>query len=322
MKCKSILAGSILLLTILAALPQAFGTYQVLGMGGVLAVSTSEDPGSKTFTIIVGHDGFNHTSGPLTIQVNQGDNVTIKFVYGDSNFAYDNPHVIRIEGYNIQTQLLDKKAPVQRLSFIVGQTGTFVIHCVLPCFGMENLQNGALEVIPSPLKIAITTITTMQHMEYHQNLHFHVIAVVTDKNNKPVSGVLVDLFVETDFGLMKRGSNVSQADGSVHFLYPLTVMRDTEILVSFGGSGNLRPSNVTGMLLTNYTNFSNNQTTPYLFGQTRLIDLRLIGIPPLPAYATVLVAMVVLAAVWSVYVFVLTLVIAIRRLGKKGEANK
>ncbi len=321
MKCKAILASSILALTILAALPPAFGAYQVSDLRSALVVSTSENPGSKIFTIIVGHDGFNHTSGPLTIQVNQGDNVTIKFVYGDANFTYNNPHVIRIEGYNIQTHVLDKKAPVQLLSFTVGQTGRFVIHCIVPCFGMENLQNGALEVIPSPSKISINTIITMSHMEYHPNLHFHAIAMVTDKNNSPVSGVLVDLFVGTSFGLMKLGSNVSQADGSVHFLFPLTMMRDAEIFVSFGGSGNFRPSNATGRLLMNYSNVSNNQSTPYLFGQTRLIDLRLIGIPPLSAYATVLVVLTVLATVWSVYTFVLMQILAIRRLAKAEVAR-
>jgi len=326
MKYRALLVNSLLVLTILGAIPPSFGTYQVSDVMGVLVVSPSQEPGSpgsRNFTIIVGHDGFNHSSGPLTLHVNQGENLTIKFIYGDANFTFDNPHIIMIEGYNAQTHLLDKKAPVQVLSIIVGQTGRFVIYCIIPCFGMENMQTGVLEVVPGPVRVAINTILAMHHMEYHRGPHFHEKSVVTDKNGDPVSGVLVDLFVYTSFGLMMLGSNITQADGTVDFLYPLTTTRDMSVFVSFGGSGHLRPSNATGMLLGNYTTVNRNEaTTPYLFGQTRLIDLRLAGIPPLPAYVVVIVAMTVLAAVWSVFAYVLTQILAIRRIGKKQEVTE
>lgn len=323
--------SAILALIMFVAIPPAFGSSQAFGApNGVLAVSQSGTPDAKVFTVIVSHLGFNGSSGPLAIQATQGDNITINFVYGEGNLSFDNPHIIKIEGYNIQTRVLDKSAPMQRLSLIVGQAGRFVFHCVLPCFGMENLQNGVVEVAPSPTTVKVSTGLAIRHMELHPPLHLHVIGVVTDSNNNPVRGVPVDFYLETSFGYMKIGSNVTQADGSAHLLYPLFFctaisctpsLKELNVRVSFGGGGNFKPSNGTATLVPNYPALKANETTPYLSLQTPLVDLRLIGVPPIPAYAIVLLGLVVIAGVWSVYFFVLTQIIGIRRVAKKEGKN-
>lgn len=322
MKIRLALVGSILALIILTALPSAMGAIQApYALTGVIAVDPLGTPTAKAFTIIVSAAGFNGSAAPLTLQVNRGDNLTIKFVYGDGDLNFDNPHIIRIEGYGITTGRIDKETPVQTVTFTAGQVGRFQFHCVIPCFGMENLQNGALEVTPIPTKIAVSTETTIRHMETHPSLHLHVIAVVTDTSNNPIAGVVVDFLVETSFGLMKVGSNVSQADGSAHFLYPLTTSREMRVVVNFGGSGNFKASNATGTLVPNYTSVQTNETTPYLSQQSPSVDLRLVGVPPLTSYIIVLVALTVIAAVWSVYVFVLTQILAIRKVAQKEAKN-
>ncbi len=73
---------------------------------------THSNATAKIFTIIVGSSGFNGSVSPISIQVTQGDNVTIKFVYGDENLSFDNPHAIRIEGYNIETGKIDRETPL------------------------------------------------------------------------------------------------------------------------------------------------------------------------------------------------------------------
>ncbi len=56
-----------------------------------------------SFRVEVSRNGFNNTAGEFRLEVEQGQEVEITFVYGDSDFPENNPHIIAIPDYSLQT---------------------------------------------------------------------------------------------------------------------------------------------------------------------------------------------------------------------------
>lgn len=288
----------------------------------VVSPASITDTGSevKVFTIVVGRTGFNGSSGALNIQVNQGDRVRIIFVYGDGDLRQDNPHVVIIEGYNIQSDEIRKKDPTSIVEFTAGQVGEFRFYCSVPCLGMDNLQKGMLEVNRPKLATSIKTSLSANHLEvHHPNIdHFiphtdmiHVIAYVTDENGGPVVGALVDFLFSTSFGMMKVASNVTEADGSAHLLYPLVSLRKMSVAAYFRGSGSYVGSNATSALIPDASTVEEPET-PYLSGQNMLLDPRLVGVEAHVAATLIAMIAIVVGSVWVMYTYVLTRILKIK----------
>ncbi len=123
------------------------------GISGNLKVlnltPSSNETGVKYFTVLVSASGFNGSPNPFYLQVIQGDRIDIRFVYSDQDLSFDNPHKMLIGGYNIVTGDIDGQIPVQEVNFTASQVGSFQFYCIIPCFGMENLQQGFLVVSAS-----------------------------------------------------------------------------------------------------------------------------------------------------------------------------
>lgn len=110
---------------------------------------SSNETGVRYFTVLVSASGFNGSPNPFYLQVIQGDRVDIRFIYADQDLSFDNPHKMLIGGYNIVTGNVDRQIPVQEVNFTASQVGSFAFYCIIPCFGMENLQGGFLVVSAS-----------------------------------------------------------------------------------------------------------------------------------------------------------------------------
>jgi hypothetical protein len=276
--------------------------------------ATSPKPSAENFTVIVSSSGFNGSSGTIEIVANQGDQVTIRFVYGDGNLTYDNPHVIRIEGYNIQTDQLNKAATVQVLTFTANQVGSFQFHCMIPCFGMENLQQGVFTVTPSTQATVSTSVLTSLNVEAHAGA-LTLSTRLTDEYGNPIPGVFVNFMVSTDFGSMSIGHNVTASDGTVKLVYRPSSLWPMTITAHFAGGAGYLPSNATETYTVDVGRSV--PTTPYISGQSPTVDLRVVGVPPLVANAIVILVLLVVVSVWSVYGFVLKEIFTIRKADKE-----
>jgi hypothetical protein len=293
----------------------------------VLAAPTNPATGTdavKSFVIVVGRNGFNGTSS-LVVEVNQGDTVSLTFVYGDTDLARNNPHAIAIVGYGLSTPKLGRTSPNATIQFVAGQAGDFVIHCTLPCLGMDNLQNGILRVDAIKGK-SVATSTFITHLEVHNANILHIVAGVQDQGGLPLAGVTVSFDVNTTFGMMEAGTNVTSVNGLAEFEWslPSTLLPGVEAL--FKGSGQYAPSNATEEFLPSVPFTSLVAATPFVSGQNAMIDTRLVGVVPWQSAVMVSVVLLTVGSVWIVYAYAVRQIISIRsdhsRIGKEVEGKE
>jgi len=287
---------------------------------GSVTINTSPTTGVsgfKIFTVIVSSQGFNGSSNTLNLDVSQGDQVGITFVYDDP--TVDTAHKIAIEGYNIQTAILDKANPISKIQFAAGQVGSFLIHCVIPCVGMENLQNAWLLVKQSTGALIGTTLT-LRNLDLNGPL-LDIMARLTDRDGNPLTGLIVSFYVSTDFGMMKIGDNVTDTNGVVHLAYPLASIRNMTVAAYFPGSGIYQSGNATaflapsnsGTVLVSVGGGTNNPPG----GEGAFFDTRLIGVPNEVSVVLVALVLVVIVCVWSTYAYVIGLILKIKRQNSK-----
>lgn len=255
----------------------------------------------KSFIIMVGRNGFNGTSS-LVVEVNQGDAVNLTFVYGDTDLGQNNPHSIAIAAYGLATPKLGRASPSATIYFVAGQVGDFVIRCTLPCLGMDNLQNGILRVDAVEGK-SVDTSTFITHLEVHSPDVLHVIADVQDQSGLPLAGVTVGFDVNTTFGMMEAGTNVTSAYGLAEFEWSLPSTMQPGVEAVFKGSGQYAPSNATEVFLPSVALTNLVTVTPFVSGQNAMIDTRLVGVVPWQSAVMVSVVLLTVGSVWVVYAY-------------------
>ena len=292
---------------------------------------TTEVPGFDVFTVMISSQGFNGSSNTLNLAVSQGDQVSITFVYNDPTVY--TAHEIAIEGYNLQTTIIDQANPTSKLQFVAGQAGTFQIHCIIPCVGMENLQNAWLVVKQAIGKIVRTTLTlqTALMVQTLQNLpsagsSLGIIARVTDSAGNPITGLIVSFYVSTDFGMMEIGNNVTDKNGVARYDYTLASIRNMSVEAYFPGSGIYQSGNA-----TTYLSPSNTGTVFVSIGgeanhpveQGGFFDIRLVGVPDNVSVVLVAIVLIAILSVWSTFAYVVGLLLKIRRhnLRKNGGGS-
>ncbi len=112
----------------------------VVGSSCVQPQPTPPPPGA--LLIEVSRYGFNNTQGEFRLEVEEGQEVEITFVYGDGDLAQNNPHIIAIPDYGIETGPLDRDNPEVTVSFIAEETGEVVFMCIqTTCVGHHNLHD-------------------------------------------------------------------------------------------------------------------------------------------------------------------------------------
>ena len=278
----------------------------------------NQDFASKIFTVMVSSQGFNGSSNTLNLEVSQGDQVEITFIYDST---VNTAHQIQIEGYNIKTSIIDKKNTASKIQFVAGQVGTFLIHCIIPCVGMENLQNAWL-IVQQSAGIAIGTIVALRNLNVTGS-ELNIVARVTDRAGNPIGGLLVNFYVSTDFGMMNIGNNVTDTDGVARFDYPLASIRNMTVQAFFPGSGIYQSGNATALLTPSNSGtilvLVGGQTNNPPGGEGSFFDTRLVGVSPEVSVILATLVVVAVLCVWSTYAYVISLVLKIKRESSKNK---
>jgi len=309
----------VVVLLLLALMGMGFSTlssYASRSASVTITNQTTGDFGFRIFTVMVSSQGFNGSSNTLNLDVSQGDQVEITFVYDST---VNTAHEIAIEGYNIQTAILDKANPISKIQFVAGQAGSFLIHCIIPCVGMENLQNAWLVVQQSTGAIIGTTLT-LRNLNLTGSL-LNIIARVTDSAGNPISGLIVSFYVSTDFGMMNIGDNVTDTNGVARFAYPLASIRDMAVEAYFPGSGIYKSGNATAFLAPSNsgTVFASivSETNNPPGGEGNFFDTRLVGVSTQISVVLATIVLVVIICVWSTYAYVIGLILKIKKQNSK-----
>lgn len=293
-------------------------------MNIITGQTTGEVPGFKIFTVMVSSHGFNGSSNTLNLDVSQGDEVSITFVYDDP--AVNTAHEMAIVGYNIRTTIITQSNPTSKIRFVAGQVGSFQIQCIIPCVGMENLQNAWLLVKQSPGTSIGTTLSLRNGLSLALNGSLlNIIAHVTDKAGNPITGLIISFYVSTDFGTMKIGDNVTDTNGVAHFAYPLPSIRNMTVTAYFPGSGIYQSGNATASLTPSSSGMAflpiggENNHPPG--GEGAFFDPRLIGVPNEVSVVLAALVLIVILCVWSTFAYVVSLVLKIRRHNSKEKGG-
>ncbi len=95
----------------------------------------------------VSRHGFNKSPGEFRLEVEEGQEVEITFVYGDGDFSQNNPHTIIIPDYGITTGILDENNREETVRFIAKGHGEVTFMCAITdCVGHTNLLGGIVDV--------------------------------------------------------------------------------------------------------------------------------------------------------------------------------
>ncbi len=252
---------------------------------------------AKHFHILVSRNGFNASRDPISLVVNEGDAVTLEFVYADSDLNYDNPHRMFVESYNLQTDIINKEQTVTILQFVATKPGNFSIYCDLPCAGMMYLQNAQLVVRQSSGNLLGTLMSLSVQREQFGTGSFRFVAKVSDAYGQPLGGVPVEFFVRTTFGLLSIGTGLTDAEGVVTLEYDLKISGQLEITVVFSGGGHLAPSQTSITVNVKHATGSA-ETYPAIPGMQRTLAVSLV--------------LLVVGSVWASYGVVLGLIRKLR----------
>ena len=287
--------------------------------GVVLAEKTStQDTTSSTqqgniqFRVEVSKNGFKNisenasenTSGELRLEVQEGQEVEITFVYAE-NTSGDNPHILYISGYKIQTETMSKDNPEVTVKFTANKTGEFAITCIMECSGHQNLQDGKLVVLPATESgsESISTVTLVMEApdqtETGQTLT--LVALVKDELDKPVADAQVKFFVESDLfikNLMEIGEMVTNEQGLAKIDYIPSQAGVLRVVARYEAGSNL------GQVET--------EKDVKITGSSKSFYQTLVGIHfPNSFYIWMIMIVVVIIGIWGTFLYVLSQVLYI-----------
>lgn len=300
--------------------------FLLLPMIPIHAAGSQTKSGVDKFTVYISQAGENETSGNLTLgPVAQGDTVIITFVWNDTDTPW-NTHQMSIDGYNITTDVLSQQNPTAVIQFTADMAGAYRIYCATPCQGMDNMQNGWLEVVPattgstgggngrtnSSTSSSSITGTKLGLLSINVNESELFVSVrLSDFNGTPVEGVQVQFSAPTDFGNISIGSRTTNSNGTASLTYQLPSNWEGVLYASYSGSKSYSPSNLTAIM--QYKTNASDPASPYLSGQANSLDPRLVGVPPIPAEVVTGIFILVLGSVYVVIAYALLNVLLITR---------
>ncbi|MBI2867444.1 MAG: hypothetical protein HYX97_03805 [Chloroflexi bacterium] len=292
----------------------------------VMSTEASVSAGEKRFTVEVSRNGFKVVEGPVHqmkgethLAINQGDQVTITFVYADTDYGKNNPHRIAISRIAVDAGIVDADDPQRTVTFTARREGEALFQCVKLCEGHKRLQSGRLMV--QPLAGAITAQPTRLAVdfpgEFVRGKETALAAILTDVAGSPISDEPVRFLASADFFVqewMEVGAAMTDSSGVAVVKYRPAQRGDVQIMASFSGDSAYQASEMT----------SNAQ----LLGASRIyeveggLSLPQLGpkgtsfggapgfrVPPVAALAL----SVLILVIWGTYLFVVTQVYRISR---------
>lgn len=197
-------------------------------------------------TIEVSYKGFNGEP-EFAIEAVEGQEVNLTFVWADTAVP-DNAHRIHIEGYDLQTKIIDIDNPEATLSFVADKTGTFTIECDWRCEGhKEALQNATLKVSgsaegPTTSESYVSTNIAFGSIPVEtESGPVELTATLQDESGDPIGDAPVRFYVSTKFagteGLMEVGSAETDEGGAALYEYTPTFNGEQTIIARFDGLG-------------------------------------------------------------------------------------
>ncbi len=205
-----------------------------------LSGALAQEAGNGPFRIEVSRHGFNNTTGEFRIEVEEGQEVEITFVYGDGDLTRNNPHIIFISDYNIQTDIQDRENLEVTVRFTAGSPGEINFTCILYCKGHENLQGGRIVILPTtepPAEEGGTLLLTAPE-QAQSGQPLTLTAVLRDSQDKPIGSTTVKFFIKVDFftsGLMEIGEAVTNDQGIAVLEYTPRLAGDMQIVARHEG---------------------------------------------------------------------------------------
>lgn len=217
-------------------------------------------PAEKRFTIEVSRNGFRLVDGPTHMMrgqthlaINQGDQVTVTFLYADTDYRQNNPHRIAISRLRVDAGLLDADNPRRTVTFVARREGEALFRCVKICEGHKRLQDGRLMVMP--MAGAVTPQPTGLAVDIPvaaaQGREIALAALLTDASGAPVQGEPLRFLVPTDLfvtGWVEAGEVITDSSGVAVVHYRPGRTGDLRVRVSFDGDSAYLPSEVTSTL--------------------------------------------------------------------------
>ncbi len=291
--------------------------------GTLMVAQAAQAPSVRNFTVYVGVTGFNSTGMTgMRIDVNEGDMVTIRFVYNDTIFGSNNPHDICIQGYNLCTGTLDENIPERVLSFTANIVGQSTIECIVGgCAGHAKLQASVLDVIPYSGPQVKTNLTLTGEVVAHSRPIVVLVAQIYDENSSPVPGVLVHFFRESTWGFAEIGADASDNAGRANITYSPPLDGHITFMAHFLGSGIYMPSS-SEAFIHYVVPQENDYDFPFVWGQNPIFDFTTVGVPALSGLLWIGVVVLIVGSVWTTYLYVVRQLLGIRNAGRGEEDSE
>ena len=301
--------------------PQTMG--EPIPRGTLMVAQAVQAPSVRNFTVYVGVTGFNSTGiTGMRIDVNEGDMVTIRFVYNDTSFGSNNPHEICIQGYNLCTGTLDENIPEGVLSFTANIVGQSVIECIVGgCAGHARLQASVLDVSPYSGPQVKTNLTLTGEVVAHSRPIVILVAQIYDENGSRVPGVLVHFYRESTWGFAEIGADASDGAGRANITYSPPLDGHIIFMAHFLGSGIYMPSS-SETFIHYAVPQENDYDFPFVWGQNPIFDLTTVGVPAAAGFLWVGVVVLIVGSVWTTYLYVVRQLLGIRNAGHGEEDSE
>jgi len=270
------------------------------GMGTFVAAA-GEAP--RAIVVVVSRNGFQ----PPVIEVAEGEQVAITFVYGDQDLDYPNPHMIKLKDYGLQTAELSPDHPRQTLTFTVNKTGSFSMTCVAKCNGHQQLQDGIIKVGAGQVQKAQPSSLKLEFFPRSQgDPGYRLVSLLKDAKGNPVSGATITFTRQAAFlpgqllQSVKLGEAVTDADGKASLTWVPRTAGTEQVGVSFAGTGTLLKAEASSGIQVNQA------TVQEYRMESRRLDL---GGSNWPIWA-------ILATVWGLYGFVIYQLTRLKRAAR------
>lgn len=227
------------------------GIAFLLGLLCVVLPSPSMAAENPTrITVQITDSGFNGKPDNLVIEVEQGAQVELTFVWAHQAYVQDE-HIMVLEGYKLETDKLTSQHREATLKFIADKPGTFGFQCDIECDAHDYLQRGTLRVKAgggasggasaasrAPTRLSVTPSSSVVAGDEMVVL----MAVLRDDKGAPVPKAEVHFFVDTEFAGVKGQMEVAKArtdaNGVAFADYQPTLRAEKQVITTrFEGQG-------------------------------------------------------------------------------------
>ncbi|HET7768022.1 MAG TPA: hypothetical protein VFN74_04550, partial [Chloroflexota bacterium] len=196
-------------------------------------------------SIVVSERGFD----PPVLDVPEGQQIELTFVYGDGHLPDDNPHVMRIEGLNIESGEIGRSTPQTTVTFTASQSGEIKYVCAIRCVGHGRLRDGKLNVVPAS---AVSVVAQKVNLSLAGTspeavgANARLRAQLATMAGAPVEGVTVHFEQRTNLvapGWVHLGAAVTDKGGVASFDYlPFGEPGEQAVRAIFEGGSRYEPA--------------------------------------------------------------------------------